>query len=74
MNIIMDRIKTLRLVEGDSVNISCRNGKTYEACIVKNLPKSYDEHSIQVEVLDKKNENHFLNILLAEIKIIRKIA
>jgi hypothetical protein len=71
MNIILDRIKMLRLVEGDSINISCRNGKTYERCIVKNLPRSYDEQSIQVEL---SNGSNFLNILLTEIKIIRKIA
>ena len=70
MNIILDRIKTLRIVEGDSINISCRNGKTYEGCIVKNLPKNYEEQSIQVELLD----SHFMDIQLAEIKIIRKIA
>ncbi len=74
MKIILDRIKMLHLVEGDSINISCRNGKTYEGCIVKNLPKSYDEHSIQVELPDTSSNNSFMNILLAEIKIIRKIA
>lgn len=70
MNIIMDRIKTLRLVEGDSINISCRNGKTYEHCIVKSLPKTQEEELMEVELLD----NHHINIHLAEIKIIRKIA
>ncbi len=74
MNIIFDRIKTLQINEGDSINISCRNGKTYEGCIVKNLPKSQDELAIQVEIANRTIGNSYMNILLAEIKIIRKVA
>jgi hypothetical protein len=74
MNIIFDRIKTLQIGEGDSINISCRNGKTYERCIVRNLPKSQDELVIQVEVANQNIGSSFMNILLAEIKIIRKVA
>jgi hypothetical protein len=74
MNIIFDRIKTLQINEGDSINISCRNGKTYERCIVRNLPKSKEELMIQVEVASRTIGNSFMNILLAEIKIIRKVA
>ncbi len=74
MNIIFDRIKTLQIGEGDSINISCRNGKTYERCIVRNLPKSQDELMIQVELSNQNLGKSFMNILLAEIKIIRKVA
>ena len=74
MNIIFDKIKVLKIIEGDSVNISCRNGKTYEHCIVKNIPRSQDESSIQVEFQNKSIGSVFMNILLAEIKIIRKVA
>jgi hypothetical protein len=74
MNIIFDRIKILQINEGDSINISCRNGKTYERCVVRNLPKSQDELIIQVEVSNPNIGSSFMNILLAEIKIIRKVA
>jgi hypothetical protein len=74
MNIIFDKIKVLKIIEGDSVNISCRNGKTYEKCIVRNVPRSQDESSIQVEIYHPSIGSNYMNILLNEIKIIRKIA
>jgi hypothetical protein len=74
MNIIFDKIKVLKIIEGDSVNISCRNGKTYEKCIVRNVPRSQDESSIQVEIYNPSIGSNYMNILLNEIKIIRKIA
>jgi hypothetical protein len=74
MNVIFDRIKILQISEGDSINISCRNGKTYERCIVRNIPKSQDELIIQVELSNENIGSSFMNILLAEIKIIRKVA
>ena len=74
MNIIFDKIKVLKIIEGDSVNISCRNGKTYEHCIVRNLPRDEKELTIQVEVPTKNIGDVFMNILLTEIKIIRKVA
>jgi hypothetical protein len=73
MSLILDRIKNQQIGEGDSVKISCRNGKTYDGCIVKLLSESQTDNSIMLELANEVLGSNTMNISLADIKIIRKM-